>query len=216
MGYALWSAAIVIQILTPYLFRPNEEIALQTAHFVERHGLLLIIAFGESVVAIGIGTGGLDLDASFFGAALLGLALVATLWWTYFGTDEAGALEALSAEPFARRGRLAISAYYQAFAPMLLGVVVIAAGVKKSLGHVNEELGGAAAVALAGGVALYLLGDVLFRHALGLRPIRYRAVAVVAASGTIALGVYVNGAVQVVALIAVIAAALVLEARTRR
>jgi low temperature requirement protein LtrA len=211
--YVLWAAAILLQVLTPYMFRPGEEIAVHTAHFVERHGLLLIIALGESVVAIGIGTGAYNFDVSFFGAAVLGLALVAALWWIYFGADEAGAQRVLSAKPFAHRGRLALNAYYQAFAPMLLGVIALAAGVKKSLGHIHEELDGAAALVLSGGVALYLLGDVVFRRVLRLRPIRYRAVAGLVALAAIALGVYVNGAAQFVVLIAVVAGALLLEAR---
>jgi len=216
LGYALWVVAILLQFLTPYLFRPNERIDVHTAHFVERHGLLLLIAFGESIVAIGVGTGDLKLDASFFGAALLGLALVATLWWTYFGGDEESAQRALAAESVDRRGRLALRAYYQAFAPMLLGVIAIAAGVKKSLGHIHEELITGAALALAGGVALYLFGDVIFRFVLRLSPIRYRAAAAALGLGTIPLGVYVNGATQLIALVAVLAALLVVEARTAR
>ena len=177
---------------------------------------MLLIAFGESIVAIGVGTGDLKLDASFFGAALLGLALVATLWWTYFGGDEESAQRALAAESVDRRGRLALRAYYQAFAPMLLGVIAIAAGVKKSLGHIHEELITGAALALAGGVALYLFGDVIFRFVLRLSPIRYRAAAAALGLGTIPLGVYVNGATQLIALVAVLAALLVVEARTAR
>jgi low temperature requirement protein LtrA len=214
LGYVLWIAAILLPIATVNLLRPNEQIDVHTAHFVERHGLLLIIAFGESIVAIGVGTGELELDVSFFGAALLGLALVAALWWTYFGGDEEGAQRALAAEPADRRGRLAIRAYYQAFAPMLLGVIAIAAGVKKALGHVQEELITGAALALAGGVALYLFGDVLFRYVLRLSPIRSRAAAVLLALATIPLGVYINGAAQLIALVVIIVAVLVVEART--
>jgi low temperature requirement protein LtrA len=214
LGYALWVVAILLQVITPYLFRPNEQIDVHTAHFVERHGLLLIIAFGESIVAIGVGTGELELDVSFFGAALLGLALVAALWWTYFGGDEEGAQRALAAESVDRRGRLAIRAYYQAFAPMLLGIIAIAAGVKKALGHVQEELITGAALALAGGVALYLFGDVLFRYVLRLLPIGYRAATVLLALATIPLGVYVNGVAQLITLVVIIAALLAVEART--
>jgi len=214
VGYALWVVAILLPIMVVNLFRPNEQIDIHTAHFVERYGLLLLIAFGESIVAIGVGTEELELDASFFGAALLGLALVATLWWTYFGGDEEGAQRALSAEPVDRRGRLALRAYYLAFAPMLLGVIAVAAGVKKALGHVEEELITGVALALAGGVAIYLFGDVTFRFVLRLSPIRYRAAAVALALATIPLGMYVNGVAQLIALVAVLAAVLAAEART--
>ena len=213
--YALWVAAILVQFATPYLFRPAEQINVHTAHFVERHGLLLIVAFGESIVAIGIGTNTLPFDASFFGAALLGLALVAMLWWAYFGADAAGAERTLAAVPWAQRGRLAIRAYYQAFAPMLVGVIVLAAGVKKALGHIHEDLDTAASLALGGGVALYLVGDVVFRTVLRIHPIRPRAVATVLAGATAPIGVYVNGAAQFAALIAVMGAALAAESRAR-
>ncbi len=214
--YGLWVTAVLLEFCTPYIFRPTEQVNVHTAHFVERHGLLLIVAFGESIVAIGIGTNTLPFNASFFGAALLGLALVAMLWWAYFGDDDAGAERALAAEPWARRGRLAIRAYYQAFALMLLGVIVLAAGVKKALGHIDDELDAPTALALGGGGALYLLGDVVFRTALRILPIPPRAIAAVLAVATIPIGVYVNGALQFAALIAVVGLALLAEFRWRR
>jgi low temperature requirement protein LtrA len=114
-----------------------------------------------------------------------------------------------------RRFRLANNAYFYAYIPMLLGVIVIAAGVKLSIGHVAEPLTGGPALALAGGVALYLAGDVAFRRTLGIRPVGYRAAAAVVALGTLPLGVLVGGGVQLVALVAVLVAAMAAEARRR-
>ncbi len=216
LRYALWAAAIVVQVAAPYIFGAPMRFTLRTAHFVERHGLLLIVAFGESVVAIGIGTSDLPIGPSMFAAAVLGLALAATLWWTYFGDDEAGAEHALAAAPANVRSQLAINAYFVSFAPMLVGVIVISAGVKKSLGHVFEALPLAAALAVAGGVVLYLVGDVVFRRVLGIRPVRYRLVAAVVALLTTALGVWVAAAAELVALLAVLALALGAESRHPR
>jgi low temperature requirement protein LtrA len=215
--YALWAVPIVNQFVTPWVSaRTATRLQVRPAHFVERHGLLLIVALGESVVAVGIGLGDVALDLGLFAAVLLGLALAAALWWTYFAGDEEGAGRALAAAPVDRRFRLANAAYFYAYTPMLLGVIVIAAGVKRSIGHVTDRLEPGPALALAGGVAIYLAGDVAFRRALGIRPVGYRAAAAVAALATVVLGLRLAAAVQLVALIVVLVAMLGAERRWRR
>jgi low temperature requirement protein LtrA len=215
-AYALWAVPIINQFVTPRTSaRAATRLRVRPAHFVERHGLLLIVALGESVVAIGIGLGEVRLDLGLFAAAVLGLALAAGLWWAYFAGDEEGAEHALSAAPVDRRFRLANNAYFYAYIPMLLGVIVIAAGVKRSIGHVAEQLGTGPALALAGGVAIYLAGDVAFRRTLGIRPVGYRAAAALVALGTVPLGVRVAAGVQLVGLVAVLVATLVAERRWR-
>jgi low temperature requirement protein LtrA len=216
-AYALWAVPIVNEFVVPRLsVRAATRLQLRPAHFVERHGLLLIVALGESVVAVGIGLGDVPLDLGLVSAAVLGLALAAGLWWTYFAGDEEGAEGALSAAAVDRRFRLAHNAYFYAYIPMLLGVIVIAAGVKRSIGHVTDRLEPGPALALAGGVAIYLAGDVAFRRVLGIRPVRYRAAAAVAALGTVVLGLRLAAAVQLVALIVVLVAMLGAERRWRR
>jgi low temperature requirement protein LtrA len=214
-AYALWAVPIVNQLVTP---RVSERAAatrlrVRPAHFVERHGLLLLVALGESVVAIGIGLGNAPLDLGLVAAAVLGLALAAGLWWTYFTGDEPGAEQALSTASGDRRWRLANNAYFYAYIPMLLGVIVTAAGVKRSIGHIAEPLGTEPALPLAGGVALYLVGDVAFRRALRIRPIGYRAAAALVALGTLPLGVLVGAGLQLVGLVAVLVATVAAEAR---
>jgi low temperature requirement protein LtrA len=112
------------------------------------------VALGESVVAIGIGLGSVRLDLGLVAAAVLGLALAAGLWGTYFAGDEQGAEQGLSTASGYRRWRLANNAYFYAYMPMLLGVIVTAAGVKRSIGHVPEPLETGPALALASGAAL--------------------------------------------------------------
>jgi low temperature requirement protein LtrA len=214
--YPLWVAAILIQFVTPFTSRSQERPRIRADHFVERHGLLLLIALGESVVAVGIGVGHEPLSLGLFGTVLLGLALAATLWWAYFASDEEQAERALAtAEPVDRQLRLAIAAYFFAYLPMLLGIITFAAGVKESIGEAGHRLDVAAAVTLGAGVALYLGGDVAFRTALGIRPVAARAVAAAAALVTIVLGVWVAGAVQLVALVLVLLGMLAPEARRR-
>ncbi|MGQ4385449.1 low temperature requirement protein A [Streptomyces sp. SAS_270] len=223
----LWLLAIVLQFVTPFFAehgprrRDGREAAylraqlggLNPAHFVERHGLLLIVAFGESVIAIGVGIGDQPLTAGLFGGAFLSLALAGALWWTYFVRDEDRAEAVFTATPPDRRWRLAMNAYYYAFLPMLLGIAALAAGVKKSLGHLTEHLHTGPALALAGGVALFLAGDVAFRTVLRLLPVSHRAAAVPVVLATALLGVHLSAAAELLALVAVLVAMLAAEAR---
>ncbi|SEK71252.1 low temperature requirement protein A [Streptacidiphilus jiangxiensis] len=221
----LWVAAVLLHQITPVLSsritgryggttaRVTEAVGgLDPAHFVERHGLLLLIAFGESVVAIGAGATGERLAAPLLLAVGLALTLVAALWWTYFDADEAAAETALHRAAGLARFRLAMAAYYYSFIPMLLAVAILAAGVKKAIGHLAQPLPFAPAAALAGGVALFLLGNLAFRAALGFGPLRVRAVAVPAALATIPLGRWTPVA-QFLGLTLVLAAMLLVESR---
>jgi low temperature requirement protein LtrA len=216
-AYALWAAAVAIHVVMPYANRSPARPDIRTGHFVERHGLLLLIALGESVVAIGIGVGHEPLSPRLFLAVLLALALAATLWWSYFARDEECAELALEAiQPLPRRLLRAVRAYYWCYVPMLLGIVALAAGVKLSIGHVTERLTIGPALTLAGGVALYLAGEVAFRQTLGIRPVAVRAIAAVAALATVALGITTDGVVQLVALVAILLGMLAPEMRSRR
>jgi low temperature requirement protein LtrA len=216
-AYALWVVAILVQFAMPYANRSPARPNIRTAHFVERHGLLLLIALGESVVAIGIGVGHEALTFRLFGAVLLGLALAAALWWSYFAGEEERAEQAFeSVTSLNQRLLLAVRAYFFAYVPMLLGIIALAAGVKLSIGEVTHRLDPAPAVTLAAGVALYLAGDVAFRRALRIRPVAYRATAAAMALATAVLGVYVSAAVQLVALVAILLGMLLPEARWRR
>ncbi|MGH2653897.1 MAG: low temperature requirement protein A [Actinomycetota bacterium] len=216
-AYGLWVAAIAIHFVTPRIAgRAAPRFPIRPAHFVERHGLLLIVALGESVVAIGIGVSGLRLDAGIFGAAVLGLALAAALWWAYFVGDEEGAERAMAAASEQERFGLAINAYFFAYIPILLGVITAAAGVERSIGEATERLDVASGLLLAAGVAMFLGGDVAFRRVMGIRPVGYRAAAAAVALATIALGVAAAAVGQLIGLVAIVVAALAAEARWRR
>ena len=215
-AYGLWVAAIAILFITPRIAgRAAPQFPLRSGHFVERHGLLLIVALGESVVAIGIGIAGLVLDVGVFGSAVLGLALAATLWWAYFVGDEEAAGRAMAAATNVERFQLAINAYFFSYIPILLGVITTAAGIERSIGRAGERLDGGSALLLAAGVAMYLAGDVAFRTVMGIRPIALRAGAAAVALGTFFLGTGVAAGVQLVTLVLVVIAALAAESRRR-
>jgi low temperature requirement protein LtrA len=215
LQYVLWSAAFALEWISPRLIDDSGFI-IEPGHFVERHGLVVIIAIGESVVAVGIGAGGLPVDAGLVADAVLGLALTACLWWSYFGEDDDAAEAAMRAAPVAARPRLAIDAFGYAYLPILLGVVLTAAGLKHVTGRPFEPLDTPWALMLGGGSAVFLLGEAWFRRALRLGATVPRAVCALAALATIPRGTQVAAAVQVLALVALFTAMLVATARTRR
>src|SRR6266545_3071983 len=140
---------------------------ISPAHFVERFGLIIIIALGESIVAIGVGAAGLSLDAGVIAAALLGLTVVACLWWSYFDWVIFVAQAALAEATGAARAALARDAYSYLHLPMVAGIVLFAFGLETTLHDASDPLPIVPAVGLCGGVALYMLAHVALRLRIG-------------------------------------------------
>ncbi|HEX9526362.1 MAG TPA: low temperature requirement protein A, partial [Streptosporangiaceae bacterium] len=178
--YALWVAALVIQAGAPLVVRLGGRFEIRPGHFAERHGALVIVAIGESVAAIGLGAIGLRVGINLVIASVAGLALSVALWWMYFGSgdDERGE-QAMWAAAETRRPRLALSAYFYAHIPMLLGIVFAAAGVTEAVRQaagssepeavrhaaaVTEAIGHSlpAALALGIGAAAFIGGTAAF------------------------------------------------------
>jgi low temperature requirement protein LtrA len=211
-AYLLWAAAFALEWVTPRVAGVG-GFRITPAHFVERHGLVVIIALGESIVAIGIGAADLPVDLALASVAVLGLLLAACLWWAYFGGDDTRAERALAAVPDDQRGWVSIQAFGYWHLVMLLGVIVLAAGLKDAIGHAFDPLDLAHALMLSGGVALFLAGDVLFRRTLGIGPGRLRAVAAGLALAAAPLGLTASALAQLAAVVALLAASLAAEAR---
>jgi low temperature requirement protein LtrA len=202
---------MAVLIASPRL-NPIHEFTISAAHFVERHGLVVIIAIGESIVAIGVGAAGLPVDLWLIVAAVLGLSLSYLMWWVYFEGGDGGAEHALTAVPMRQRAWVAIVSYGYAHYFVLIGVVAVAAGIKKAVGHASGHLTTGQALVLAGGVACYLVGDVWFRRTLRIGVARYRLAAAVLAFATVPVGLYVGGA-QMLALAVLLMATLYAETR---
>jgi low temperature requirement protein LtrA len=160
---AIWTGALVLDMGGPYFFGA-EGWKLVPGHFAERHGLIVLIALGESIVAIGVGAQH-GVDAGVVGAAVLGTALAAAIWWLYFDVVAIVAARRLAAaEPGRVQNAMARDSYSYLHFPMVAGIVLIALGMKKTLGHVEDPLKLVPAAALLGGTALYLLAHVAFRY----------------------------------------------------
>ncbi|HEV3407252.1 MAG TPA: low temperature requirement protein A [Gaiellaceae bacterium] len=159
---ALWALALLLDTAEPFLFG-SEGWKLVPGHFAERHGLILIIALGESIVAIGVGAGG-AVDAGVVAAATLGIGVAAALWWLYFDVVALVAERDLAALPEGQeRNERARDSYSYLHFPMVAGIVLGALGLKKTIEGVGDPLEFVPAAALLGGIAIYLLAHVAFR-----------------------------------------------------
>ncbi len=153
---------MALDVSGPYFFG-TDGWKLVPQHFAERHGLIILIAIGESIVALGAGAQS-GVDAGVVTAAVVGTAVAAALWWLYFDVVALVAARRLSnAEVGREQNAVARDAFSYLHFPMVAGIVLIAVGVKKTLGHVGDELHSVAAAALLGGAAIYLLAHVAFR-----------------------------------------------------
>ena len=178
-----WEGSVVCWVLSLFvlgilprliqLARPATEdtgYAIVPGHFVERHGLMLIIVLGESVLAIGsgIGTGATHIGGAQIAFAAISLMLAATLYWSYFGSHENEyAKRALAASEGPQEGELALASFGYAFYLMLQGIVLTAAGLHTALIDPLQPVGWMHATQLAGGVAIYWLGLAWFRRSIG-------------------------------------------------
>ena len=146
---ALWVLAILFDVGGPFLFG-SAGWRLVPGHFAERHGLIILIALGESIVAIGVGVSGLPLDAGLIGASLLGLAVTCCLWWAYFDVVALVAERKLRQATGRDRAALARDSYSLLHLPMIAGIVLLAFGLKSTVGHVGGELAIVPAVGVLG------------------------------------------------------------------
>ena len=162
---AVWALALALDMGGPLLINPAGW-RLMAHHFAERHGLIVIIALGESIVAIGVAVGG-ELSFGQGAAAVIGIGLAAAMWWIYFDVVALVSARRLArAQPGREQNTLARDSYSFLHLPMVAGIVLVALGMKKTLGDVSEPLKIETAFALLGGLAIYLaaLGGFRYRH----------------------------------------------------
>ncbi|MGH8868525.1 MAG: low temperature requirement protein A [Actinomycetes bacterium] len=159
---AVWGLALALDMAEPYFFGADGW-RLVPGHFAERHWLIVIVALGESIVALGVGAEvGLDLGVA--AAAVLGVALVSALWWLYFDVVAIlGAQRLVNAAEGRERNELARDVYSYMHFLLVAGIVLAAVGLHETLAHVADPLHTVPAFALLGGIAVYLVGHVAVR-----------------------------------------------------
>jgi low temperature requirement protein LtrA len=173
---ALWGAALLIDYGS-VLVGHMRGWRVSPAHFVERHGLVVIIALGESIVAIGVGAAGLPLDTGVIAAALLGITVAACLWWSYFDWTVYVSQARLVETTGAQRAAFARDAFSYLHLPMVAGIVLFAFGLKTTLPAVGTTLPTVPAVGLLAGIALYFVAHVALRLRIGVGLGRGRTIA---------------------------------------
>jgi low temperature requirement protein LtrA len=158
----LWVIALMI-LYAGALIGRGAGWHISPAHFAERHGLIVIIALGESIVALGVGAAGVSMTPGVITAAVLGIVVIAALWWAYFDVLAVLAQRQLGETSGATRARLARDYYSYLHLPMIAGIVLFAFGLKATIEHVDEPLATIPAVGLCGGLSLYYLTHVAMR-----------------------------------------------------
>jgi low temperature requirement protein LtrA len=203
----LWVVAIAVDYGGPLVLGVS-GFRVSAGHFAERFALVVIIALGESIVAIGVGAAGLDLDLGLLAAAALGIVIACALWWAYFDWMAIHAEQVFSATEGDERARMARDAFSYLHLPLVAGIILVALGIKKTLEHVDAPLETVPTVALLGGIALYLLGHVGFRLRLHSGLGRGRLTAALVSLALIPLALEVD-ALGALAIAAAVAAALI-------
>ncbi|WP_034217624.1 low temperature requirement protein A [Actinoplanes subtropicus] len=208
--HLLWLAAPAVQITSSYVHK-IEMHTISAGHFTERHGLVVIIAIGESIVAVGTVFTHVHLGFPEIVVAVLGLCVSYYLWWFYFAGDDARAEHVLAhTDNPRRRARLALQAWGYAHYPILLGIVIASVGIKRTVGQAFERLDWAEALALSGGIAVYLLGHAAFLAQLRLRGVYHRLACAAVVLATIPLG-HLRAILQLVAVVVVLVGAAIIE-----
>ena len=207
LQWALIAAPAILLWLLPYITKMSiEGFQVAASHFVERHGLVVIVVLGESIVVLGVGAAGAEVGFELALIAVLALALSASLWWTYFSHEEE-VEEAMSTTPVAERPRLALlTGYIHYF--LLLGVILVAAALKKAIPDPLGDFAWETAVVLPVGVAMFVAADTATLRMFRIDFSSGRRVAVVGVLATIPLGL-VSAVGQVAAIALVMAATLI-------
>ena len=159
---ALWGIAVVVGYFGPQI-GGLEGWRVEPAHFAERHGLIVIIAIGEALTAIGFGARGTHLGAAVIAAVVLGLVVASSFWLAYFDFASTGVQRLLAGRRGTERTALARDAYTFGHLPMVAGIVLFAFAMRAALRHVHAELSSVQALALCCGSALYILSFVALR-----------------------------------------------------
>jgi low temperature requirement protein LtrA len=207
LQWALIAAPALLLWFLPYITGMSMEgFQVAASHFVERHGLLVIVVLGESIVVLGVGAAGAEVGFELALIAVLALALSASLWWTYFCHEEE-VEEAMRAVPPAARPRLALLTGYVHYF-LLLGVILVAAALKKAIPDPLGDFGWETALVLPVGTAMFVAADTVTLRMFGIRFSAGRVVAVAAVLATIPIGI-VSAAAQVAAIALIMAAALI-------
>jgi low temperature requirement protein LtrA len=211
VDWILWTAAVVIQLISPIVVRVGENFNINAAHFGERHGLVILIVLGESLVSIGLASEHERVDLRLAVGVLTGLLAAAAMWWMYFAGDDERAAAAMESAPPARRPVWAITGYFLAHFVMLFGILLVAAGTRISVAHLLGSASWASSWLVACGAGVYSAGSAAFRLALHFAPPEPRALAAVVCLAGAPVGRYGSTGAELTVVAVILGATLVAE-----
>jgi low temperature requirement protein LtrA len=214
--WVLWLAAVAVQLATPALAQTRRNYRINVEHFTERHGLVILIVLGESLINVALAEAHAIVTFRTAVGVFAGLLAAATIWWSYFVGDDDQASAALAAASPQRRAALAITGYFFAHLVMIYGILVLAAGIGLSAPDLTASVDTADAWLIAGGVAIFLIGSGGFRAALGYADPRTRIVGGVCCLAAVPVGLVTSAAVELVIVAAIVALTLAADARIAR
>jgi low temperature requirement protein LtrA len=211
LAWVLWSSALVLQIGTPVVTRRILGFEFNAAHFAQRHGALMLIVFGESLLSVGLAAKTRTVDLALTLGALAGLTATVAMWWAYFVEDDTRGARAFAAAPPRRRVVQVLTGYELATAVMIFGVIAVAAGTRLQVVHLMWPTPVFEAWLIAAGAMMFLLGSAGFRLALRFGRLLPRVVGALLCLATVPVSHRVSAAAGLLAIAAVIAVTLVVE-----
>ena len=213
----LWAVAILLDVVAALIAGSADQWGIHAEHFTERHGLIVIIALGETLIVAGAGVAEADFVGDIVGVAFLGVLVSCALWWSYFPVVKPTLEHALRSAPSEARGAMARDAFSLAHFPMLCGVIAYAVALEDAIAHPSDPLLPAARLALALGMLLFLSGSAfaMWRATCGY-PLSRITIAAVTAGAVAALPTVPAAGALAMAFTGVVAVALLDERRARR
>lgn len=212
LPFAFFAASAVIATRVGFALGPE--------HFVERHGLVMIIVFGESIVSVGAGLVGREVGPALIVGAVATVAVIASLWWCYFAGDDERAVRVMQDASPQRRATLGVVAYYFEHLVMIVGLILLASGLHGALEDSFAVARAPFVWLISVGIALFLFGEAAYRMTMRLGAVVWRVIGGLAALGTVFLGLAAPVFVQLAVLVAVIVLTLLgesaVETRKRR
>ncbi len=215
----LWSATIVLDLIAAKAAGdPSWDWNIHAEHFAERHGLIVIIALGESLIvaAAGLVSAG-GLDGEMLKVGVLAVTVSCALWWTYFSVTMPRMEHGLIERSGYARSIYARDVYSLSHFPMMLGIIAYAVGLEAAIHDPTHALASGGRAAMAIGLALFLVGPAfgLWRASGARSPMRF-TLAVGTALAVWFLGDVLPSVTLAVALTGVVALAVFEEVRAAR
>lgn len=151
-----WLAAIILDMVAGYIGGKKDAWALRASHFAERHGLIVIIALGESLIVAAIAVSSAERTTALAITAGLAVLVTCLLWWSYFSWIREYLEKALEGVSGSRQAQMGRDAYSIIHFPLVCGIIGIAIGFENILAHPEYLITMPVAMSLGGGVVLFV------------------------------------------------------------